>query len=329
MTGIDTFVITYDPLERQVHFAVHKSTGVIADIADGEPLKDYENTNGLFTLEGQHNEIFKYIKENFDGKSIVSLRVEVPQLGIVKSKVELERFCDYVMKFNKTNEIRLELAFVPKGPAPKQAEKSSVNESIDIETVAQKNDADDVTSVTSAASKPKLKVKVAVVGKVGSGKTELIKGLTIHKNSNFEASNLPSGTIKYTDSNNNIEWYEIAGIEFGKENIEKAREQLERLIDTEGVSIVLYCFNAKTGKIENAERNFIVDVKRKYSNISLFAVITASIDEEASCDFADKVSISTKQTKTFNVLATEMRTKTGFLQPFGLEEMTKNIYGGR
>jgi hypothetical protein len=322
MADIDTFVIDYDPIERRVHFAVHKSSGAIVDVADGEPLKEYENIDGLFSLEGQYDELFSYIRENFDGRPEISLKVDVSQLGFNKRQAEFERFEKNVKKFNKNSNIKVNLEIDIMRVAPKQEEPSSATDPKVSNAGGQEHKTENIAPI---AVKPTM--KVAVVGKISSGKTELIAGLTKYKKSTCETTLLPQGTTKYYDSNNDVAWYEIAGIEFGKENVAKAREVLDNLIEADGISIVLYCLNARTGKMEDIERNFIVDVKQKYADVMVYAVITASVDEGGSRSFADRVSNLTKQTKVFTVLAKEMRTNVGFLPPFGLDDIATNIYG--
>ena len=107
--NIDTFIINYDPIESKVRFTILKSSGVSGGIADGEPLKDFENNDGIFSLEGQYEKVFAYLKKNFEGKPEVSLKIEVPQLGFNKKQVEFERFEEYVKKFNKSSEIKINL----------------------------------------------------------------------------------------------------------------------------------------------------------------------------------------------------------------------------
>jgi hypothetical protein len=60
--------------------------------------------------------------------------------------------------------------------------------------------------------------------------------------------------------------------------------------------------------------------------LKILAVVTECIDEGADVEFAKKISLSTKQTKTFNVLAEELCCKAGYLQPFGLEELVEEIH---
>jgi hypothetical protein len=321
MSNSDTFLINYDPFESKVVFKIFKGFGVSAGLPDGEPLKEYENIDGIFNLEGQYEKIFDFIKENFDGKPEISLKIEVSQLGFNKKQIEFERFKERVNKFNKGSVIKVNLKIDIIRLAPIETTPSvEVSQSSASETTQTNVDIPPPVTVKPA-------VKVAVIGKISSGKTTLIEGLTIHNNSTCESSSLSCGTTKYYDVSNNIEWYEIAGIEFGKEPVAKASEVLDSLIAVNGVSIVLYCLNARTGKIEDIERDFIVDVKRKNLAVIVFGVITACVDESRSRDFAVKVSSTTKQTKVFTVLAKEMRTKAGYLEPFGLDELIKNIFG--
>lgn len=322
MYNVDTFVIEYDPLERTVSFAVCKYSGLVVGIDNGEQLKLYENTEGLFSLEGHYDKVFDYIKNNFDGKPEVILRVDVPQQGYDKRQVEFERFDENVEKHNKSSDIKINLQINKIRLDQKQETTFPVvtSQLPDSESIQPKGD-------TSSTSTIKPMVKVAVIGKISSGKTTLIEGLTKHNNSTCVSYPFLSGTMKYYDSNNNVEWYEIDGIDFGKENVANASDMLDKLITDNSISVVLYCLNSRIGKIEDVERNFVVDVKQKYPNTFVYVVITVSVDESSSRLFADVVSNTTKQTKVFTVLAKEMRTNAGFLQPYGLDDITKNIYG--
>jgi|GEM_PF-1550027 len=316
MAGIDTFVINYDPLERRLRFAILKSTGVKVGVHDSEPLKEYENRDGIFTLAESRDKLFSFIKDNFDGKEEIALRVEVTPFGFDKYGAEFDYFQQAVDRFNKTSEIRINLAFDIDKVENEVAASSSVEVSSNIEASSQEDNNN---------TKP---LKIAVVGKMMSGKTELIEGLLKHKGAQYSRPSETSGIIQYRDEINGLEIYELQGIAFGREHVNAARNMLEHLITEAGVSVVLYCVNASIGKIEDAERDLIVDIKGKYPALAVYAVITCSVEEEAAHELADKISKLTKHTKVMITLAKEIKTSVGYLEPFGLEEVSQAIIGG-
>ena len=315
MAGIDTFVINYDPLERRLRFAILKSTGVKVGVHDSEPLKEYENRDGIFTLAESRDKLFSFIKDNFDGKEEIALRVEVTPFGFDKYGAEFDYFQQAVDRFNKTSEIRINLAF-DIDRVENEVAAGSVEESLEIESSSQ----EDNINITP--------IKIAVVGKMMSGKTELIEGLLKHKGAQYSRPSATSGIIQYRDEINGLEIYELQGIAFGREHVNAARNMLDHLITEADVSVVLYCVNASIGKIEDAERDLIVDIKEKYPAIAVYAVITCCVEEEAAHELADKISTLTKHTKVMITLAKEIKTSVGYLEPFGLDEVSQAITGG-
>ena len=343
--AVDTFVIKYEPVERVVRFVIEKSTGGSFPIGEDEALKTYENEAGLFSLEGMHGEVLSYVEECFDGKPEVNLKLEATLPANAKYQGELDRFENNVKLFNKKSKVKINLSIVKITPSPKQANEASPT-GTGAKTPAESppypgriNPLPPVVISPAARainkeSEAKVKAarpakKIALLGKIASGKTELILGMTEHNKSKCELTSMPDGTAIYRDSKNMVEWYEIEGIDFGREYVEKASNTLDRLIGEQGISVVLYCLNSLVGKIENIEMDLIVGIKKKHTNVAVYGIVTQCIDGEKSKNFAKTISMSTKNTETFCVLAKEMRVKVGYLEPHGLDEMARGMFGGR
>jgi len=299
-----TFVIKYDPLEYTVSFSVRGANGQIAPVADGEKIKIYENKVGLFSLAGQQEEILKYIKENFYVEKTVNIEINVSQNGYEKCKIQFDLFKKYVSGFNSCNNLKVD---VIENIIPTESTLSDI-----------------VDSQPSAKTAPN--INVAVIGKGGSGKTELIRAICGYTESDTVNNDKKDGFSMITDAKTGSKWYEIDGIEIEKYSVDRTISILSCLVRENGVNIVLYCFRSRTGKIEDIERDLIVKLKHDYPNLKILAIVTECIDEEAALEFAGKISLSTKETKTFNVLARELPCKAGYLQPFGLEELSDEIY---
>ena len=93
------------------------------------------------------------------------------------------------------------------------------------------------------------------MGKKSAGKTLLIEGLEgLHgfKYSKTEEKKY----VKFADECNHAEWFEVMGIDLGKENVERAFETVKKLSE-DGLSAVIYCISATTGRIEEIEKELI------------------------------------------------------------------------
>jgi len=299
-----TFVIKYDPLENIVRFSIRNADGQIVGIADGEKIKVYENHPGLFSLVGQQEEILKYINDNFYVEETVNIEINVSQNGYEKRKIQFDHFKKYVSNFKTHNKLKVHV--------------------IENITPTENTSSDIIDMQPSARAVPN--INVAVIGKGGSGKTELIRAICGCTESDTVNHYKKDGFSIITDAKTRSKWYEIDGIEIEKYSVDRTNSILSRLVRENGVSVVLYCFRSRIGKIEDIERDFIVGLKRDYPHLKILAIVTECIDEEAAIEFAAKISLSTKETKTFNVLASELRCKAGYLQPFGIEELTEEIY---
>jgi hypothetical protein len=169
--------------------------------------------------------------------------------------------------------------------------------------------------------------KNIVVGKRNAGKTCLAEAVMtclgkIPKIEEYDQY------IKFFDSEDDISIYEIKGIDLGIENVDKAYEALVNCIE-EGARTVFYCFQAKTGKIENTEIDFIHKIEKAYSEIAVIPVITACIDERMGNEFANKIVDELGRRDVLITLAKEKNTKAGTIPAFGIEQVVKNLAGGK
>ena len=203
-------------------------------------------------------------------------------------------------KFNKDNKLRL-LLEVDKTDSDQEQDKQTIHI-------------------------PKHQLSIAVIGMIGSGKTELILGMVHNLGSATRPSVHGNGVTLYTDDKNGMSWYEVDGIEMEKYSVDRIKWILHQLIKKDGVSEIVYCLNGIKGKMEDIERDFIVEIRHEYPHIKIIAVVTYSLNE-ASCEFAQQISITTMQTKTFAVLARKIVTVLGNAEPYGLDELANELRG--
>lgn len=176
--------------------------------------------------------------------------------------------------------------------------------------------------------------KTAVVGKLAVGKTCLIKGFEALQEHKYAISK-GSGYVRYLDKHNHVEWYEVNGIDFGKDKIEETFEMISRLSE-EDLSTVIYCVSAEAGRIEEIEQNFIKKIA-EIANIKVMIVLTMCyIDEQDIRKKVDNIEKITDQIKIVPVLSKPYKTgaknQSGeaiTIDAFGLEDISKFVFEGR
>lgn len=165
---------------------------------------------------------------------------------------------------------------------------------------------------------------VVIVGKVLSGKTTLIEELGKLNSLDFQ-SNKKDGYIEYINPDKDQIWYEVNGIDLGKQFVLQAEKEIDK-IATNGMDAFIYCFS--TSKIEAIETALLLNIKEKYPNTRMLGVLTSCIDEECS-DLADSMSDLIGGIKVIPVLAKDKKIKQGTIPAYGLDELTRYIYGAK
>lgn len=180
------------------------------------------------------------------------------------------------------------------------------------------------TSLYSEMSCKKRGTYVVVAGKVKSGKSMLIEALGEFNSARLSVTQQPNCKV-YMDERKDQKWYEIEGIDLGKEYVQKAKMEIER-IAFEGMTVFMYCFS--TNKIEDAEIQLILELKRNYPNTRFLCVLTSCIDDDAY-DTAERMSSYLDGIKVIPALAKEKKIKQGMVSAYGLDDITKYLYGGK
>lgn len=177
------------------------------------------------------------------------------------------------------------------------------------------------------------RTKIAVVGKKSVGKSFLIEG--IESLQKIQYSRIKKNEYeKYVDEYNNAEWYEVSGIDFGKDKVETAFETVRKLSE-DGLSTVIYCISATAGRIEEIEKNLIKRIADNFAELKVMIVLTMCYKEDIQEEI-DEIEKITNQVKTIPVLAkgykTGLKNRNGeykFIDSFGLEEVSKFVFEGR
>lgn len=167
-------------------------------------------------------------------------------------------------------------------------------------------------------------MKIAVVGKIGSGKTTLIKEMFNINNSQYKKIEGLKYDIFY-DKKRDVEWYELNGIDLGRKNIEDCKQTLTKLAKNE-ITTLIYCFS--TTKIERLEEELILYISNNYPQIKILILLTKYIYDDGDL-FARQINEIITNAKVIPILAKDLQTRNGTISSFGLEEISKYIFEGR
>ena len=168
------------------------------------------------------------------------------------------------------------------------------------------------------------KMKIAVAGKIGSGKTTLITELEKFLNVHYEKC-MNKEYVIYSDKKGNSEWYDLNGIDLGIENIEQTKDVIDKFAKN-GLTTVVYCFS--TSKIDELEEKLILYIRETYPEIEILIALTSCIYDEGLL-FAEQLSTNLMQTKVIPILAKELKTREGIIPAFGLDQIVRYIFEGR
>lgn len=175
--------------------------------------------------------------------------------------------------------------------------------------------------------------KIAVIGKAGSGKTSLIKGMQQQQKTTYNVKPC-EGYTKYCDDDHQIEWLEIRGIEIGRGKVEEAERTISSVSD--GLSCVVYCILGNTGRIEETELALINRLARYFARATVMIALTKCYqDDEDIQETCDAVRKATNQLKVIPTLAlpypTSRKDKNGnsiVVSPYGLDGFSKYVFEG-
>lgn len=167
------------------------------------------------------------------------------------------------------------------------------------------------------------KAKIAVVGKICSGKTTLIESIGEHLNTNFSKKENAQYNV-FIDKKGNTEWYELKGIDLGKEYITQSKAVLTELAES-GMTVLVYCLS--TYKVEELEEKLILEFSEQYPEINVLIALTSCVDEDAAL-YAEHISGQLNK-KVIPVFAQEKKTRNGSIPAYGLEQTVQYIYEGK
>lgn len=165
---------------------------------------------------------------------------------------------------------------------------------------------------------------VAVAGKIGAGKTTLIKGYFAHKEISCNYYEKDGNSV-FADDQESIVWYEIPGIDFGAKNVTNARNAFEKLVKS-GLTTFIYCLG--TNKIETLEEELISFARNNYPEIKILVVLTKSVDDEQML-YIEQLSANLGGIKVIPTLAIDLKTRGGVVSAYGLDDIDRYIFEGK
>lgn len=175
--------------------------------------------------------------------------------------------------------------------------------------------------------------KIAVVGKKAVGKSFMIEGLEDLQGFKYSKTK-EKEYVKYADECNHAEWYEINGIDLGKDKVEAAFDTVKKLSE-ESLSAVIYCISASTGRIEDTEKILIKRIADDFAELKVMIVLTMCYKDDVQ-EVIDEIEKGTGQVKIVPIVAKEYKTgrkdeegNPHTIAPFGLEAVSAYVFEGR
>lgn len=147
--------------------------------------------------------------------------------------------------------------------------------------------------------------KIAVVGKKAVGKSFMIDGLEELQGFKYSKTK-DKNFIKYSDECNHAEWYEINGIDLGKENVQAAFETV-KMLSEKNLSAVICCISATTGRIEEIEKTLIREIADSFAELKVMVVLTMCYKDNIQ-EVIDEIEKITDQVKIVPILAKKYKT---------------------
>lgn len=167
--------------------------------------------------------------------------------------------------------------------------------------------------------------KIVVLGKTSVGKSTLIEGCGKHVNHIF-AITYQDGYQIYEDKSDSIQWYEVKGIDLGKEKIEETFSTVVKLA-ADGMTHLIYCISMEIGKMEKSENDLIARIKRTFPDVKIRIVLTKCYKAESpeSSTLLKELELVAGKGNVIQTLAKEYRTgrsttaEANVISPFGLD----------
>lgn len=178
------------------------------------------------------------------------------------------------------------------------------------------------------------RTKVIVTGKKGIGKTTLIEGMEKLQGMQFKTEE--HGNYFLYKDDNNTEWYEIKGIDFGMANVEKAYKDICEVVDNTA-GFIVYCIDASYRRMEVVEREFILKLISAFPELAGMIVLTKCVNKKGLNEFIDEIEKMADQIQVMPTLAQEFVTDLEnedthepiVLPPFGLPKLAEYIFERR
>lgn len=168
------------------------------------------------------------------------------------------------------------------------------------------------------------KTIVAVAGKIKSGKSTFIEEMCKYAGGTTSSVQF-DGYECFTSHPSNVRWYEIAGIDIGKEYVLSAKQTISSLIP-EGVTDFIYCLS--TNKIEPLEEDFILYVRNTYPSVNVLVLLTNYMDDVNDISI-ERLSDQLNGIKVLPILSKLRKTRGGIIEAYGLDNVSRYLFEGK
>lgn len=176
-------------------------------------------------------------------------------------------------------------------------------------------------------------VNIVVMGKTGAGKSTIVNAILGEQRAEegdgqaITKENQIYETVKQIDGNSlRFKLYDTVGLEIDEkitnrtiEKIEKHIDEVEKSKDYEDISVVWFCINSSSRRLETYEINLMRKISVE-KGIPFVVVITQCYDPEKG-ELEKQLEKELPNNNVMRILAKDSKSRIGIFPAFGLEEL--------
>ncbi|MFV0520599.1 MAG: GTPase [Lachnospirales bacterium] len=166
-----------------------------------------------------------------------------------------------------------------------------------------------------------LNKSILVCGNIKSGKSTLIRAISVCLNERLDEEKEENYTL-YSTSDKKIIIYDVNGIDIGEEKYNHFRNVANQLIDR-NINSIIYCKNST--RLEEVELNFINYIKNYYKSIKLIIVLTQNINDDID-EFLNQCKNEFTDIDVLPVLAESKKLRNGVnIEAYGVPNLVEKL----
>ena len=167
-------------------------------------------------------------------------------------------------------------------------------------------------------------IKAIVLGKTGSGKSELINSIFRLYNAEIGIGLPVTDQIdKFSDPYGRIIMYDTPGITL--DNYKYFTDNIIEQIKKENIDTIIYCVNSESERFEEIEATVINSIRTSIDNIKVYIAVTKCLDPAEAKPFINFIGNMVNNITIFAVLAKDKKLNTVTIESYGIDELVRRI----